>query len=812
MTKTLNGPWTLEIPHLNQTITGNLPGSVYTDLLHANLIPDPYAKDNEHEVRSWMGHDYIYSRAFDHENNPLEKTYLSFQSIDTIATVKLNDVVVLTSSNMHIRHMIDVTDVIVSGSNRLSVLLESPIKAIEEAKANANPHLFEITDAISGYSLIRKAHSMFGWDWGPQLPDAGVYGDIGLVSSGVGLIEDPVVRQIHTEDHVKVMIDPVVRDAKEGILETVIKDPDGHILMTSKDYHVEITIRNPRLWWPRGYGDQPLYTIDMTLFDQDIAVDRKTIRIGLRTGTFDRTKDTYGESFAYVHNGFPVFMKGANYIIEDNILARMSEARTAKLFDDLCFANHNTIRVWGGGIYPPDWFYRIADEKGILVWQDFMFACSGYNSDDHKFIQSLEAEIRDVVKRISHHPSIALLCGNNEVETAIEDWSVSHQALTKRLYVKLFEQLIPTWLEEIGSMLFYWPSSPSSGGAFDHPNDHARGDMHDWSVWHGNKPIEDYRRHIPRFMSEFGLQSFPELDTVLTFAEEKDLHVYSKVMKSHQKNKTANKKIVFYMKKMFQMPKSFEDILYVSQLIQAEGIRYGVEHFRRHLGISMGSLYWQLNDCWPVASWSSIDYHGRYKALHYHSRKFYADLLVSICEDKKKMTADIVITNDRKTSFSGIMKSRLITIDGLVLDEVCQHVDVHPFQALTVLKRDDIQFKAMKKRLLVDVSLEDNTGHIRAFNQATYVYDRDLELIDSEIKTTVNQDNGITTITLSADTLHRFVWLKYKDERFSDNFFHALPNRSVTITMTSQDDVSEIRRNLKVRSLISTYMDKDVTG
>ena len=805
MRQDLNGTWTLHIPHLEADLQGTVPGSVYSDLLAHGLIPDPYAKDNEYVVREWMRHDYVYTRTFMAEVVSGLRTYVRFQSLDTIATVKVNGKTVLESDNMHIRHLVEITSVIISGKNTIEVTLHSPIRAIQDAYEKRDVHLFEITDAMKGYSLVRKAHSMFGWDWGPQLPDAGIQGDVALIMTRAGVLGDPDIRQTHNEGMVTLDVAIPVHDPNGGTIVSTVKDPHGKVLHKAFGQTFSVDIGDPELWWPRGYGAQPLYTLDVTLTKDNLIQDSGHHVFGLLTHHVRRDPDAHGESFVYVHNGTDVFMKGANYIIEDNILARMDKKRTERLIDDAIFANLNTIRVWGGGLYPPDWFYEICDRKGMLVWQDLMFACSGYDSGDNAFMDSVEREVKDVSKRIKNHPSIALLCGNNEVETAIEDWNIPHQELTKKHYLELFENKIPEWIDEIGWDIFYWPSSPSSGGGFDKPNDHARGDMHDWSVWHANKPVTHYRRHITRFMSEFGIQSFPELKTVRTFAEEKDFKIHSKVMKSHQKNKTANKKILFYMRKMFRMPTSFEDILDVSQLVQAEGVRQGVEHFRRHHGITMGSLYWQLNDCWPVASWSSIDYEGRYKALHYASRRFYADILVSAAENRRTMTAEVVVTNDTRQPFSGTLMVRVLTTGGQILDLEHHDVTAGPSSATRILTLDHRKYREIRKQCVTDLVLMDDSGTLVSANTITYVDDKDLELHDGPITTDIRKDGNKAILTLSSEVVKRFVRLRHEDDRFSDNVFHLLPGRSVTVTLDTSGSEDEIRKNLVVKSLIDTY-------
>ena len=414
-----------------------------------------------------------------------------------------------------------------------------------------------------------------------------------------------------------------------------VVDPDGvcHVYDGSPS---RITVEKPQLWWPNGYGKQPLYRIRAELLRKtpsgEELVDVWEKRIGLRTMTMHIEKDAYGEQFAHEVNGVRIFAMGADYIPEDNLLGRVTAERTYELLKQARDANFNCIRVWGGGNYPYDAFWDACDELGLIVWEDFMFACAVYDLTP-EFEANIRQELIDNIKRIRHHASLGLWCGNNEMEMFVDQgrWVTRHRE--KSDYVKMYEYIIPKILEIYDPNTFYWPASPSSGGAFDDPNGEFRGDVHYWDVWHGDKPITEYRKFYFRYLSEFGFQSFPSLKTCETFTEPEDRNIFSYVMEKHQRNKTANGKIMNYMEQTFLYPTSFDTVLYASQLLQAEAIRYGVEHFRRNRGRCMGTVIWQLNDCWPVASWSSIDYCGRWKALHYYAKRFFAPLMVSCAEE-----------------------------------------------------------------------------------------------------------------------------------------------------------------------------------
>lgn len=793
----LGGTWQLYIPHLDKKITGIVPGSVYKDLLDAKMIPDPFYRTNEYEVREWMRYDYHYERSFTYQKD-FKHIDLVLDGVDTLADIYINNHLVASTNNMHRRYRFSLDQVIVEGKNHIKVVLKAPITYIEE-KENACPYRFyQQHDAMRGFIHLRKAHSNFGWDWGPQLPDAGIWRAIGLHTYNTSYIEHVHVKQLHETDVVKIQYRVDLSEDDEVSIQLI--DPKGNLIHSTHNREGIMNIQNYVLWWPVGYGEQPLYTLVIRTKDDD-----KTMKIGLKQSYIKREPDQFGESFTYVHNGVEIFIKGANYIIEDNVMGRASIQTSKRLLEDAVAANHNSVRIWGGGIYPSDAFYEICDELGLIVWQDFMFACAFYNMDDQALLDTIQEEIKDNAKRLYHHPSLMLFCGNNENETAAVHWFIPSVEVSKRMYLMLFEELIPTWLNELDLGVFYWPSSPSSGGNFKDPNSDDYGDMHYWGVWHLNEPIEHYRKHFPRFMSEFGIQSFPAIETVKTFAEEEDLHIYSKVMKSHQKNRTANSKIVHYMRHMFHYPKVFEHILYVSQLIQAEGVRYGVEHFRRHHGRTMGAIYWQLNDCWPVASWSSIDYEGRWKALHYHSKKFFAPVLLSIEENKSKMTASIHLTNETQKQYTGTLKYRLMTLKGEIIEE---QNEVIVSEQLSAKKCFELNFKAyrkMKKDLILHAAFMDAKDHVIAENIAAFAQDKDLRLSKGDVKVALTENEGLVSVLLESDTVLRFVELKYQDQLFSDNYFHLLPHEPKIITFKSHDDLGDIEKNLVIRSLIDTY-------
>jgi beta-mannosidase len=629
----LSAQWTVKPADSKETLPAQVPGSVYADYLRNGKMEDPYWRDNELQALAMMDKDYEYKCSFtpDADVFASRKKVLRFDGIDTVADLYLNGRPLGHTENMHRVFEFDVTEILEKGHNELVVLLHSPTRFIKEAYEKLPAE--GSADAMKGFANIRKAHCMFGWDWGPRLPDAGIWKPVTLLGINQGRIDSVHIRQNHQQGRVDLSITPAFLDTESPLSYRVtITDPQGNSTVTENSPSM-ISVDHPQLWWPHGYGEQPLYTVLVeALDDAGEVVDSWERRIGLRTATVRREKDEHGESFAHEVNGVAIFAMGADYIPEDNILSRVTPERTRKLLEQCVAANFNCVRVWGGGYYPDDFFFDCCDELGLLVWQDCMFACAVYNLTKD-FEENIRMELIDNVKRLRHHASLGLWCGNNEMEMFVDqgEWVLNHRQ--KADYIKMYEYLIPNIMEEYDPDTYYWPASPSSGGSFDNPNDPTRGDVHYWAVWHGAVPFTDYRNHQFRYLSEFGFESFPCLNTVETYTLPEDRNLFSYVMEKHQRCARGNMLTVSYLQQMYRYPSSFETALYASQLLQADAIRYGVEHFRRIRGVCMGAVYWQLNDCWPVASWASIDYTGRWKALHYYAKRFFAPLLLSCCEE-----------------------------------------------------------------------------------------------------------------------------------------------------------------------------------
>lgn len=638
----LNQNWTMRCVEDSQWQEARVPGTVYTDLLRNGNMEDPYWKDNEDAICSLMEKDYEYQCTFQgEETEDLSNAFLRFEGLDTVADIYLNNVHVGNAESMHRTWEYPVKEVLSPGENTLKVVFHSPLKFIAQAyKKYGN---IGNDDTYEGFMHLRKAHYMFGWDWGAHLPDAGIFRPVFLCSVSHGRIDSVYIRQCHEENKctLKFEGDCIRETPGEYQWRVLVTAPDGQKYETalSAEGEGQLVIEDPELWWPNGLGDQPLYQVEAQLLYEGNVEDTWKKRIGLRTMTMQRKKDQYGESFAHEVNGKAFFAMGADYIPEEHLLGRRSEEKTRKLLEDCKLANFNVIRVWGGGFYPDDWFFDICDELGLVVWQDFMFACSVYELTP-EFEANIRKEFADNIKRLRHHASLGLWCGNNEMEMFVDERCWVTKASEVRDYLFMYERIIPEVLREYDPETFYWPASPSSGGSFDNPNDPDRGDVHYWKVWHGNRPFSEYRKHFFRYASEFGFQALPSQKTIETFTEDPDdWNLFSYIMEKHQRNYGANGKIMNYMQQTYRYPGDFDTVIYASQLLQADAIRYGVEHFRRNRGRCMGAVYWQLNDCWPVISWSSIDYTGRWKALHYYAKRFFAPVMIS-CQEESWLTQE----------------------------------------------------------------------------------------------------------------------------------------------------------------------------
>ena len=823
---TLNGTWNWCDMESKEWHKGSVPGTVLTDMMDGGLIEDPYWRTNEYETRELSRSDYRYEREFEVPESFFreEEQCLVFEGLDTIADIYLNDELLLAVNDMHRTWRIDVKGKL-KAVNRLAVAFHSPTAFIEKADREGDI-FYASTGCMKGNGALRKAHYMFGWDWGPQLPDAGIFRSVYLSGFSIARLDDVRIRQEHGAGGVKLSVESSVRKLSEsdtagsGMLVCKITAPDGTVLTVEKEVGInetiEALIEAPQLWWPNGYGAQPLYTVRVELRMSDSVLDVWERTIGLRTVTVCTDADEWGNQFAFVVNGQKIFAMGANYIPEDNLLGHLSEERSERLIRDCARANFNCIRIWGGGYYPEDYVYDACDRYGILVWQDLMFACNVYDLND-EFEANILAETADNVKRIRHHACLGLWCGNNEMEWGWRDWGrlEGHRPKYKADYTKIFEMLLPRLVKQVDDQTYYWLSSPSSGGSFDDPNDFNRGDNHYWEVWHSNKPFTEYRDFYFRFCSEFGFQSFPGKKTLDSFSLPEDQNIFSEVMESHQKNGLANTKIFSYISGYYKYPKDMESIAYISQILQLKAIQYGVEHWRRNWGRCMGSIYWQLNDCWPVASWASIDYYGRWKALHYGAKRFYARFMATACEKEELSTEiDYYIHNESFEERKAVLRVRLIDRDFHTLYETETEITAAAFEVKNVLPMDFAPFLAeagMKKRAVAEYSLIED-GCIVSRGTTLFVKPKYFDFKTPEYRVSVTEKADGFCIHAEADTYVSYAELSLDeyDVVLEDNFFDITSEEGVDITVDKKEfpnqvTAEEVAAALHIRSVADSF-------
>jgi beta-mannosidase len=821
--QTLNGSWSMREITEGSWIPAQIPGSVMSTLLANRLTPDPYYRDNEYEARELFRKDYEFQRDF-HVSEELyskQRIELVCYGLDTLAEIYINNTLLAKTNNMHRTWHLDCKSLLKQGDNQIRIIFRSPINYIEGYEPEEGREIHYVSHgAMKGNQYLRKAHSMFGWDWGAQIPDAGIWRDIELIGFSGARIADVEILQHHKKEQVQLEIVTSLDRLQEGdySLEYELTTPDDQRFT----YHSKvdkgvgiyyITIDDPKLWWPNGYGDQPLYQLKVTLLNHGEAYDEKSYTLGLRTLTISQEKDQWGTEFAFKVNGIKIFIKGANYIPEDTIYSHITKERQEYLINSCIKANYNCLRIWGGGYYPSDDFYDLCDRYGIIVWQDLMFACNVYDLTK-EFEENIIEEVKDNVRRLRHHASLGLWCGNNEIEAAWDQWEAftGHSQSLRADYIKQFEYILPKVVKEMDRQTFYWPSSPSSGGCFDQPDDENRGDVHYWAVWHGLKPFVDYRNYYFRFCSEFGFQSFPSFKTVNSFTEKADRNIFSKVMESHQKNQAANGKILYYLSENFLYPKDFESLLYVSQILQGVAIKFGVEHWRRNRGRCMGSLYWQLNDNWPVASWSSIDYYGRWKALHYMAKNFYAPIAGSLERTDRVIEAHIQNETLKDTKCEVILT--LKTMDFTILDKKTYSVTVPALSSLAVCKEDyEDLVKGQESKVFVEAVFIYENGEESTEIELFKPY-KHLDLEEPKIQYQVDEEEDHYIISLSSERLACFVELDFAetDAIFSDNYFHLTAKEGKRVELKKSDlfgskleNAEELAKQLLVRSLRDSY-------
>ena len=824
-TCTLNGTWQLSAGHRSlESVDMQIPGTVLSGLLAAGKIKDPFYRTNEDATRALFWKDYVFTRTFDVDEELLAQQHIVLvcEGLDTLAEISINGTFLAKTDNMHRTWKFQAKKLLHPGKNEIQIVFRSVLRFIEDYPYEAHKKINYIPcGSMKGNQLLRKAHSMFGWDWGPQTIDAGIFRDIYLQGYSHARIEDIRIHQQHAKN-VSVQTSITLSESVPGQKLCVELSEDGadkplqtKLCKTNADgvAAVDFVIENPKLWWPNDYGDQPLYIVRTTLLDEDgTSLESITRRIGLRTLTISQEKDEWGNEFAFCVNGVKIFTRGGNYIPDDCLYTRITEKKLDYILESCRRAHFNCVRVWGGGYYPSDAFYDLCDEKGLIVWQDLMYACNVYDVTD-AFAENCRQETYDNVRRLRHHASLGLWCGNNEIESAWDHWG-DFQKETPYLradYIRLFEEVLPKAVQEADGETFYWHSSPSSGGCFDNPDDANRGDTHYWDVWHGQKPFTDYRKYFFRFCSEFGFQSFPCAKTVNSFTLEDDRNIFSRVMESHQKNNAANGKMLYYLSENLRYPKDLTHLLYASQVLQGMAIKYGVDHWRRNRGRCMGTLYWQINDDWPAPSWSSIDYFGRWKALHYMAQKFYAPHAVSMTLEDHRCHVYFSNESFETTEYSLTLSIR--DLSGNVLETYETKGNSPAFSAIETAVVDICSWEDQKDDVFLEAVIHTKDQKVLKDVETLVPY-KYLNLKNPVISTEAEETNDALILHISSDCFAPFVALDFDDADviFSDNFFH-LTDKTVQDIIVKKEDIlqghfenaEDFRKRLQILSLGTSY-------
>lgn len=824
-TCTLNGTWQLSAGHRSlESVDMQIPGTVLSGLLAAGKIKDPFYRTNEDATRALFWKDYVFTRTFDVDEELLAQQHIVLvcEGLDTLAEISINGTFLAKTDNMHRTWKFQAKKLLHPGKNEIQIVFRSVLRFIEDYPYEAHKKINYIPcGSMKGNQLLRKAHSMFGWDWGPQTIDAGIFRDIYLQGYSHARIEDIRIHQQHAKN-VSVQTSITLSESVPGQKLCVELSEDGadkplqtKLCKTNADgvAAVDFVIENPKLWWPNDYGDQPLYIVRTTLLDEDgTSLESITRRIGLRTLTISQEKDEWGNEFAFCVNGVKIFTRGGNYIPDDCLYTRITEKKLDYILESCRRAHFNCVRVWGGGYYPSDAFYDLCDEKGLIVWQDLMYACNVYDVTD-AFAENCRQETYDNVRRLRHHASLGLWCGNNEIESAWDHWG-DFQKETPYLradYIRLFEEVLPKAVQEADGETFYWHSSPSSGGCFDNPDDANRGDTHYWDVWHGQKPFTDYRKYFFRFCSEFGFQSFPCAKTVNSFTLEDDRNIFSRVMESHQKNDAANGKMLYYLSENLRYPKDLTHLLYASQVLQGMAIKYGVNHWRRNRGRCMGTLYWQINDDWPAPSWSSIDYFGRWKALHYMAQKFYAPHAVSMTLEDHRCHVYFSNESFETTEYSLTLSIR--DLSGNVLETYETKGNSPAFSAIETAVVDICSWEDQKDDIFLEAVIHTKDQKVLKDVETLVPY-KYLNLKNPVISTEAEETNDAFILHISSDCFAPFVALDFDDADviFSDNFFH-LTDKTVQDIIVKKEDIlqghfenaEDFRKRLQILSLGTSY-------
>ncbi len=791
-----------------------VPVTVHTALLKNGMIEDPFYRDNEAKLQWIEQQDWEFQTTFQVDAETLRRQHieLSFKDLDTYAHVYLNDTLILETDNMFRVWRTDVKKWLKAGDNHLHIYFESPLKKTD---ADWKGLGYELPGGVR--TMSRTAQFHYGWDWGPRFVGGGIGKAPELIAWDNLILEDlyitpqsitpekaRMVARFRYRCDVQTKVSIATRDGKNNSIEERTLYAGVH------EDSVTFDVKQPKLWWCVGMGEPHLYDFSVEIKGGGHLIEKYDTRMGIRTIELVTQTDKDGESFYFKLNGVPVFAKGANYIPQDVFQDRVTADHTKKLLDNVVASNMNMLRVWGGGIYEDDLFYQLCDARGILVWQDFMFACALYPGNG-KFLKNAAQESYEQILRLRQHPCIALWCGNNENNEAWNHWgwqmpfTEAQRSQLWKDYQLLFVDILPTYVANYGNGIPYWESSPKYGRS--NPKSLKEGDAHYWGVWHDEEPFAIFDKKVPRFMSEYGFQSFPEWRTIEAFTLPEDRELESPVMLAHQKHPRGNALIAEYMKRDYRTPKKFEDFVYVSQLLQAEGIRTGIEAHRRNKPYCMGTLYWQLNDVWPVASWSSIDYFGRWKALQYYARDAYRPVVALPMLEEGILK--IYGISDSIEAVKATLQVRALTMDGNQLSNVTvTDLTLVPDSSAMIYQGSlkTVLNKHREEDAVIEITLKNGAGQLLSRRLFYCVPPKKLDLSRSTITLKTQAVNDGYQITLQCDRLAKNVLLQTTAEgAFSDNYFDLLPGERKVVVFKTKSVLDDLKTAFKAKSLVDTY-------
>lgn len=815
-----------------------VPGTVHTDLLANGVIEDPYYRTNERDQQWIDKKDWIYRTTFEVEEAWLRQDCidLQFNGLDTYADVYLNDSLLLKADNFFVAWRKSVKDKLRPGTNELRIYFHSPTNVGLEKLYAHGYGLPAVNDQSENGGMggakvsvfTRKPGYHYGWDWGPRLVTSGIWRPVVLEIWDAARLEEVYFHQEElTEERAKLQaqVQIEVAQARNGRLllysgEELLAEKAVGLQPGRQRENLEVVIENPELWWSWDLGEPHLYDLRTVLELDGQTVDTDEQKIGLRTIRVVQQPDEKGSSFYFELNGVPLFAKGANYIPNDVFIPRVTKAQYARVLGSAVAANMNMVRVWGGGFYEEDIFYDLCDEMGLLVWQDFMFACSMYPGDED-FLAKVREEAEYNVRRLRRHPSIALWCGNNEIDVAwaqhkeFQGWGWKQLYGQKRreeiwtAYDRIFNQILPGVVSELSPQTFYWPSSPYNKEGEHAGNNTPNGDIHYWGVWHGKEPFSAFYDNIGRFMSEYGFQSFPEFETVKKYTLPEDWDIESEVMSAHQRSGIGNLRIRSYMKDHYRVPRRFEDMLYIGQLLQAEGMKMAIEAHRTAKPYCMGSLYWQLNDCWPVASWSGMDYYQNWKAMHYFVKKAFAPVMLAFrCENGQ---LNLQAVSDRREPVEATLQLELLDFSGQLLWRQVNslQLDADASQRIGEWPEKMLTRKGNARKMVLSAKLVENGQTIAA----SQYYFRDVKKLRLPKKAPIQSritelDDGAYQIWLRSDQLAKNVFLQVENTPgfFSDNYFDLLPGEAVEVIFKPKTPgVALTVERFRIRTVGETY-------